>query len=392
MSDDERPPESGAVAGEAQLRNVPVGAPAASGLGSVPLWVVMLVMFAVGALLVYFVRGPRSGGGSEEMKRLAGELSSLESETNARRVAMGLRPRQPLAEPVEGVAERLKKDADTLASTIEALQRSFGEYETEISAKNAELLRSEQLRQTLVAETARLQSELAKALQSAGELDALKAENQSLKTQREALGVEIARLRQELAAAGDRMGADEAADLQRRLAEAERAKAFLEERVRQLEADLNKARLFASSEGELMPAAVELFRSLRKLEGKPDSEIVTAYSGLGVSLGANVLHTLTFATGSSQLTAADQERLRALVAEVPDGDLVLAIGYASETGNPDSNRTLSSDRATAAAELFSTVKRPEQLVQAVYLGQTDRFSSRIPERNQIVEIWRIRRK
>jgi hypothetical protein len=38
------------------------------------------------------------------------------------------------------------------------------------------------------------------------------------------------------------------------------------------------------------------------------------------------------------------------------------------------------------------VKRPAQKVQAVYLGQTDRFSSRIPERNQIVEIWCIRKK
>ena len=92
------------------------------------------------------------------------------------------------------------------------------------------------------------------------------------------------------------------------------------------------------------------------------------------------------------MSAADDQLIRNLVADIPDGDLVLAIGYASETGNVDSNRTLSSDRATAAAQLFSSVKRPTQLVQAVYLGQTDRFSSRIPERNQIVEIWRIRKK
>jgi outer membrane protein OmpA-like peptidoglycan-associated protein len=105
-----------------------------------------------------------------------------------------------------------------------------------------------------------------------------------------------------------------------------------------------------------------------------------------------VLHTLNFATGSSELTPADQEQVRKLLDEVPDGDLVLAIGYASETGNVDANRTLSSDRATNAAEFFVSIKRPEQKVQAVYLGQTDRFSSRIPERNQIVEIWRIRAK
>jgi outer membrane protein OmpA-like peptidoglycan-associated protein len=105
-----------------------------------------------------------------------------------------------------------------------------------------------------------------------------------------------------------------------------------------------------------------------------------------------VLQTLSFATGSSELAAEDQEKIRNLVSEIPDGDLVLCIGYASETGNVDSNQTLSSDRATAAAEFYSSLKRPTQLVQAVYLGQTDRFSSRIPERNQIVEIWRIRKK
>jgi outer membrane protein OmpA-like peptidoglycan-associated protein len=84
--------------------------------------------------------------------------------------------------------------------------------------------------------------------------------------------------------------------------------------------------------------------------------------------------------------------VRGLVNELPDGDLLLVIGYASETGNEDKNRKLSSDRATAVAELYSSLKRPTQLVQAVYLGQTDRFSSRIPERNQLCEIWRIRKK
>ena len=44
-----------------------------------------------------------------------------------------------------------------------------------------------------------------------------------------------------------------------------------------------------------------------------------------------------------------QDVIRNLVADIPDGDLVLIIGYASETGNLDSNQTLSSARATAAA-------------------------------------------
>ena len=186
--------------------------------------------------------------------------------------------------------------------------------------------------------------------------------------------------------------AEDFADLKRRFDETLRAKEFFESRVKELEGALTKTKLFASSENELLPAAVELFRSLRLLEGQPDSEISSAYSSLAVKLGADVRKTLKFATGSSALAPADEEAIRNLVAEIPDGDLILAIGYASETGNVDANRVLSSDRATAAAQLITSVKRSGQFTQAVYLGQTDRFGSRIPESNQLVEIWHIRKK
>ena len=105
-----------------------------------------------------------------------------------------------------------------------------------------------------------------------------------------------------------------------------------------------------------------------------------------------MIKTLTFPTGSAKLDAADEDPVRRLLDNVPDGDLLLAIGYASETGNVDSNGKLSSDRATAVAELLTSVKRPGQQVQAVYLGQTDRFSSRTPESNQLVEVWQIHKK
>ena len=45
--------------------------------------------------------------------------------------------------------------------------------------------------------------------------------------------------------------------------------------------------------------------------------------------------------------------------------------------------------ATAVAEALNSVKHPGQQVQAVYLGQTDRFGSRTPESNQLCEIWQI---
>jgi outer membrane protein OmpA-like peptidoglycan-associated protein len=351
-----------------------------------------VIIALLGVLIVIGLRRGGSGAGSSEMSELQAEANALRTQLNRERVSMGLRPLESNTESMDDIANRLKSDANAMAALAASLQTMLAEKDTEITAKNAELIRSEQLRQTLAAESARLQGELQRALVAGSEGDLLRRDLTAMKAQRDALAAELASVRQELAGTSAGASADEFADLQRRFEETERARAFFEARASELEAELSKARLFASSESELLPAAIELVRNLRKLEGKPDSEISTSYSSLGASLGANVLHTLKFATGSSELNTEDQEMIRMLVDQVPDGDLVLAIGYASETGNVDTNRTLSSDRATAAAQLFSEIKRPGQLVQAVYLGQTDRFSSHIPERNQLVEIWRIRKK
>jgi outer membrane protein OmpA-like peptidoglycan-associated protein len=352
-----------------------------------------VIIALLGVLIVVTLRGNRSGGaGNADINELQAEASALRTQLNRERVAMGLRPLEGGPEAVEDIAARLKKDADAMVALAGSFQSMLAEKDAEISAKSAELIRSEQLRQSLSAEATRLQGELQRALVNGSDADLLRREMDALKSQRDALAAELAKVRDELATKGQGASAEDYADLQRRLDESQRAKSFFEARATDLENQLSKAKLFAKSEDELLPAAVELFRSLRKLEGKSDAEISTAYSSLGASLGANVLHTLNFATGSSELTPGDQDLIRNLVSDIPDGDLVLIIGYASETGNVDANQTLSSARATAAAELFSSMKRPEQKVQAVYLGQTDRFSSRIPERNQIVEIWRIRKK
>lgn len=351
----------------------------------------MVLAFVIIALLgVLIVMGLRGGlgigpAGSADVTQLQAEANAIRSQLNRERMSMGLRPLEGGSESAQDIAARLKKDAETMAALVESLEKMLGEKDAEITAKNSELLRSEQLRQSLAAESSRLQGELQRALVAGSEAERLRRDYDALKSQRDALTAE-------LASKGDKVTLDEFEELKRRLDEALRAKDFFENRCKELESELAKARLFASSESELLPAAVELFRNLRELENRPDSDLTTAYSSLGVKLGANVLHTLNFPTGSSVLAPADEETIVRLGSEIPDGDLMLVIGYASETGNVDSNRTLSSDRATAVAQKFSSIKRPGQLVQAVYLGQTDRFSSRIPERNQLCEIWRIRKK
>jgi outer membrane protein OmpA-like peptidoglycan-associated protein len=393
MSEEQSPIGNQTSAEPLAARKSPVAAFAPKLVMTPAVMLAVLIIVLLGVLIFMVLRNGmyQPAADPAEITELQAQANALRSQLNRERMALGLRPLAGGSEPMEDIAARLKKDADTMVALAGSFQSLLGEKDLELTAKSAELLRSEQLRQSLAAEATRLQGELQRALVNNSELDLLRRDLTTMKAQRDALASELDATRKELAAKGQGVSKDDMADLQRRFEETLRAKEFFEAKVKELQGDLSKAKLFANSENELLPAAVELCRKLRKLENMPEAEIATAYSSLGAQLGANVLHKFNFATGSSGLSAADQETIRNMVADIPDGDLVLAIGYASETGNVDHNRTLSSERATAVARLYESVKRPAQLVQAVYLGQTDRFSSKTPEANQLVEIWRIRK-
>ncbi len=360
-----------------------------------PSWaiVALAIVALFGVLIAVMSRGNRGSLiSSSEINQLEAEAMALREQLNRERASIGLRPLEGGTESVQDIASRLKRDADTMVALSNSFQSMVMQKDAEIASRSSDLIRSEQLRQSLAAECSRLQTEFQKALVSSSEGELLRSRLAQLVEERDALVAELAAARANAVPATGMVPVEDLENLQRQLEELRRANQFYEARVGQLEGAIKEAKLFARSENELLPAAVELFRTLRSLEGKPDSEISSAYSSIGASIGANVLHTLKFATGSSELTKEDNDLIQKLVNEIPDGDLVLVIGYASETGNVEANQKLSSDRATVAAELFSSLKRPEQKVQAVYLGQTDRFSSRIPERNQIVEIWHLRKK
>lgn len=365
--------------------------------GIPPMAVIAFVIIALVGMLLVMI-GKNSGGEpaeaarSQEIKDAEAELKAMRGELNRKRMEMGLRPLEGGGESVSEISKRIKRDAETMVALAGSFQTMLAEKDAEVSAKNAELIRSEQLRQTLTEQAGRSQMELQKALVAAAEGDRLRAALESASAQRDALVKQLATVRGELAGKAGGMSGVESEDLKRQVVEAVRSREFFEKRVAELEAELAKTRLFAKSENELFPAAQELFRSLRNLEGSKDSDQTTAYSAFGTDLGANVLRNVHFATGSGTLSSDEEAAIGALIPGVPDGDLVLVVGYASVTGNPEQNRTLSSERATAVARHFADLKRPGQQVQAVYLGQTERFSSRVPESNQMVEVWRIRKR
>lgn len=358
------------------------------------LFMILAMVVALAVISLSKGGGKQDSTGAEEISiaALKADLAARLTELNRQRAAMGLQPLEGTSEPIEDIAARVKSDADTLVGMAGRFQQMLAEKDSEISQRNGEVLRLEKLRQDVSIENSRLQTELNRAFLASTEVDQLNLLIADTKAQRDALSMELKDTRAKLAEASG-ISADDFADLQRRYDEAIRAKAFFENRCNELEAQLNNVKLFATSENELLPAAVELFRRLRTLEGVIDSDLTTEYSKLGVDLGANVLHTLNFKTGSSELSPEDLAQLTHIAEDdVPDGDLTLIIGYASKTGDTVKNERLSSDRATAAAQFFTSRKRPGQKVQAVYLGQTDRFSSGEPELNQICEVWRIRRK
>lgn len=391
VTDSATPPESEILAGENSPKNKFAGA-----ISPVVFLLFMIFAMVVVLAVINLSKNSAASPTTEENPQIAAheaELSALRSQLNRERVALGLSPLPEDSEPIDDIAKRLKGDADTLVAIAGRFQQMLSEKDTEISNSSQEILRLEKLRQDVSTENARLYNELQRALDASTQVASLTTLLDQTRAQRDTLSEQLANARQELANATGAVSEEAYTDLQRRYDEAIKSRDFFENRVKELEAQLGDQNLFASSENELLPAAVELFRRLKTLEGMKDSDINIEYSKLGVDLGANVLHTLTYSTGSSELSAEDMAQLDNIIANnVPDGDLTLIVGYASTTGDALKNEELSSERATAAAEYVAGRKRAGQRVQAVYLGQTNRFSSARPERNQMCEVWRIRQR
>lgn len=355
-------------------------------------WVASLIFLVIGLVAPWKRCSSNEAMIKDEVTALTGHISAQREQLNRERVAMGLSPLPVGAESLEEVALRLKKDSDHLVSMSSGISRLLMSKETEASASQAEVGQLKVTLQKAEMEAQRLRGQLEQASAAVEEAAGLRAELKVQQQSREALLKEISGLREEALAAKSSGGTvEEFAALQRRLDEAGRAREFFENRVKASEASLVQNKVFANSEAEMQPQAVKLFRGLRNLESASGAGLGNAYVGFASELGAQVRHTLPFPVGSSVLSDGDKQRIQKIGEEVQDGDLVLVVGYSSVTGNPEGNRVLASQRATAVAEWFSTFKRAGQNVQAAYVGQTTRFSQSEPDRNQVVEIWHIRK-
>lgn len=307
------------------------------------------------------------------------ELASRTAAINAERARQGLPPLEGIGQDSpEQIASRLTKDAATLANLSDRFRGLLSEKEAVIADKNNILLTSEQARQSLTKQLTDLQNQLDKALADGAGIDGIRRQLDEARNS-------LAPLQAKLAEYSSRPTVEEMALAKARIAE-------LEARIAALEATPPPTvapKLFAESAADLFPAAQALFRALSELEDKADLEMASAYNRFPSQYGATKLRDISFATGSSQLNPSDKLALGDALASLPEGSMILVVGYASVTGNADANRRLSSDRATEVATNIDMAKPGNQAVQAVFLGQTKRFSSRIAERNQVCEVWQI---
>ncbi|HEY1120357.1 MAG TPA: OmpA family protein [Haloferula sp.] len=315
-----------------------------------------------------------SGEDDPAMREAKAKMQMLQTSLNQERTKLGLSPLYgQTTESAEAVAARITEDAATLVDMAKGVKDLIARKDAELDQRTKEWTDAVKLQGVLREQMNRLQAELNKALIDGSDATGLRTQLEAANKRIISLGDEIRRLSQGSGA----------------LAQITAERDELRARVAELESRLSQASLFAGSESELFKDAVALFRRLRELENKPDSEIATAYSQFGAQLGANVLDKIDFPTGVSDVAPELHDKIASFPAQAPDNALIVVIGYASETGNVDNNRTLSSERATAVARILDQAKKPGQRVQAVYLGQTDRFGSKFPERNQISEVWQI---
>lgn len=351
-----------------------------------------IAIVLVGVLIAMAIRsGPADSkkevSASEEtaIREAKAKIQMLQSSVNQERAKLGLSPLYGEdTEAAEAVADRITDDAATLVAMAKGVKDMINQKDAEFAQQSRELTDAIKLQNVLRSQARELEDKLSRALIEGSDASSLRSQLDIANKRIIELGDEVRLLREGPAELQARLS-----ELQDQLSEVSSDRDSLRAQLAELQSKLSQASLFAGTEAEMFTEAAALFRGLRALENKPDSDVATAYSQFGVKLGANVLDKIDFPTGVADVQADDVTKVEGFPEDAPENALLIVIGYASETGNVDSNRVLSSDRATAVARILNSNKKPGQRVQAAYLGQTDRFGSRFPERNQICEVWQI---
>ena len=147
--------------------------------------------------------------------------------------------------------------------------------------------------------------------------------------------------------------------------------------------------LLVEKPSELPADFANLFEALGKVDAGPEQR-EKIYSELKAAGKLLDIHRVPFDVGSSKVASAESATLEKLLTDTPKGERFLVVGYASTDGDAESNRKLSSERASAvAAEVDKFSRVAEESVKADYFGKTKRFNLYYLSHNRVVEVWRL---
>jgi len=407
--------------------NTPTPTPTSSKPGANQLTTALIVIIVVilFVMLMLTMNGrlfQSSQPQGNDIATLKSKNAQLRAEANAERARHGLPPLPEDSSSARMMADRIQRDASALAALV-------GQWQTELETKDAalrdyqnQLASRDENAKRLYAQIAALQAKLDQAADASNQLlrlsNDLKIANNQLANYRKQLAElqgrpsndQLALLRKQLdesISARTKLESQLDALLQKvknsidrekyeaTIAELNRLRPKIREQrfeIQRLRALLDRARLFIESEKDLPAVASRLYSKLKTLDNVHGADLAAAYENIEATLGARVIHRQNFSTGTSQITFDHESMIKNSLAKNTGPDsFFLVVGYASKTGDAASNRKLSAERATTVASVVNFLKAEHQEVRAVYLGQTNRFSTTNPLDNQICEVWEIKR-
>ena len=384
---------------------------------------ISLIVFLLFVMLMLSIsnKSSQSLGGSEGLTALELNNDQLRAKANAERARNGLPPLPPSSASAFTTAERLRKDAKSLASLASNWEAELETKNATIGELQAQQASRDEMTKFLYSQIATLKNQ---ATESAGAASQLVILSEELKTAND----QIERYRIQLGELQGRPSNDQLSDIRKQLNESlskngklqlqiddllkasnstssskiyDEALTEIENlrgdnhkqryEVQRLRAELDHPALFIKSDKDLPAEAARLYAKLTTLEDADQQQLASAYEDIRKTMNAQIIHRQTFTKGSSRITFDREKIIQDILDKRQDRkSLFLVIGYASVSGKADSNRELSAKRATTVASIVNILKADDQQVKAVYLGETKRFSPDTEIENQICEIWEIK--
>lgn len=361
----------------------------------------ILIALLLSALIYLATRQPQSNTQSSD-------ITELKSLINAQRQQLGLSTTGDNRLSANELFQRIDKDTNTLSLLFDGLETQFSQKDGIILEKQNALDTVNRTREALEETITSLTEKLSASKQSSANALLLESELETKKRQLESLNNQIRILTDQLN--GQRLALREASGIkaerdialkkieelkqqllgnvdQARLEELISENTRLRTQLQGYRAQVDRDRLFSKDISSLSPNAAALFQKLASLEGLSDQERRDAYDRIKLESGSFVRKTIPFSTGSSSIAYDTEKNLLSALSTLSPSDQVLVIGYASKSGSVDSNRELSSGRATTVASVIDAFPDTKGKVNAVYLGQTDRFSQENDSQNQVCEVW-----